>query len=679
MSRIAMAFVHHANQLLVTDGYLNRDGISPIIEGYRSVLRAHREYRIPAALHVSGTLVEAVAWHDPSFLTEIRDMVEEGTLTLLGGTYSEPIMTEMSTATNLRQIEVMAGLLERHLGVKDGALPTAWVPERVWQPGLRDVLTDADLPGGGFKRILLDDRLFAPMEPSAEDPEFCRAAVDRRSPCWWPNQIPPAYRCGSVDPRLLVPRVLDGERPLTVVPLSAHLRYLLPPRSGEQFDYLNAMVADLLAKAQDTDSVLLTFGDDVERAGGVAGWEPVGERYANALRWIAENELIRPVHLDNWLDARTVPAGPTPDAGSYYELEIGWRAGTDYQGWTGTDEWRPYQRILNDVEAAVQKARDTDADQGLVTVAERLLMLGQHETAWRDQVSGDPHGELAGWVKAGVSHSRLALPLIDAADWSTAGEARPSALIRDVDEDGEEELVLSSDDVWAVVSPRHGARLTLMAHRETGSGRPASLIAGNPCDHWNMQEEVHKFMETPAGHPGALTDPANPDLAWRPEIIRQTADSVLVDLQPLGSDSASGARRYGLLTGVPALLACVELPAEGTLENALIPDYLGVVLNGSGELQDIGGQSWRGWQWGDRKCWLAFATSEAKLVAPRWLSAGHSCAVSVAPHRRHLDLLIGGGEVNDLLVGQWLASARPLLHHSPVVPAKALTRAALSS
>ena len=71
---VPLALVHHANQYLITDGYDNREGITEIVEGYAAALRLHGKYGIPASLHLSGTLIETLAWHYPWFLELVRDL-----------------------------------------------------------------------------------------------------------------------------------------------------------------------------------------------------------------------------------------------------------------------------------------------------------------------------------------------------------------------------------------------------------------------------------------------------------------------------------------------------------------------------------------------------------------------------------------------------------------------------
>ncbi|MBY8889263.1 hypothetical protein K7472_31130 [Streptomyces sp. PTM05] len=660
----AMAFVHHANQLVIGDGYADRDGISEICRGYERVLTLHHDHGVPAALHLSGTLIEALAWHRPEFLHRVRQAVAEGCLTLLGGPYSEPIMPLLAAESNRRQLITMADLLERHLGVPEGAVPTAWLPERVWHPSLMRVLTDPGLPGGGYRRALVDDRLFHDDVGGG-----ARSAAENPGPYEWHNALPSSV-AGLVDPALTVARTVPGPRPLELIPINSFLRYLIPARTPDHLRLLDEFVEDLRGRAADPGASLLVYADDLERTAGVAGWEAALDSYERVVRWAASPAgPVHPVHLDTWLDKHPPPVNPVPSAGSYHELAVAWSAGETYQGWAGSPEWQPYQRLIDDTGALVTAARDRPADSRLLDLAERLVMVGMHETAWRD---ASPEGRhLAPWVKAVASHSRLARPLVAAARWSAAqAPSMPCAALVDVDGDGDEELLLAGQTVWALVSPGEGGRVCLLAHRPAShpgdqSGNKAALIVGNPIDHWNFQEELHRFMDVPPGHPGALTEPTFRHLAWAPRQPKRHAHAVTVDLHPRSDTPQAGTRRYAVLDGVPALAACLRAGSASRpldVESALVPDYLRALLNGRAGLRRTGGHGWAGWSLGDRTCWVGYDPLQACSIPPRWTAAGHSCPFALRSCTGHLDVLIGAGPVTDSHLASWLDTSRAVLH-----------------
>jgi hypothetical protein len=77
---VPFAFVHHVNQYLITEGCENRPELkavrgSPCADvGLWRILHLHRVHRIPANIHVSGTLLETIAWHVLAFLDDISQL-----------------------------------------------------------------------------------------------------------------------------------------------------------------------------------------------------------------------------------------------------------------------------------------------------------------------------------------------------------------------------------------------------------------------------------------------------------------------------------------------------------------------------------------------------------------------------------------------------------------------------
>ncbi|MFC0107978.1 hypothetical protein [Kibdelosporangium aridum] len=668
MSAVPLAFVHHANQLNITDGYDNRDGVRRICDGYAAVLDLHRRYGIPTGLHLSGTLIEAALWHRPGFVDLVNERIADGTVSLLGGTYSEPVMPACSQWSNRRQLATAAELNRRHFGV--GQPPTGWLPERVWAPELAEVLSEA-----GIRRVLVDDRLLAKPVPKDGYPADSRAHVDLHGPYRWDPGHPPPFIPGLADLRRLRPAAVTDD--LTVVPICSYLRYLFPPRTGEHLKFLEAFLADV--GDRHTGEEILVYADDMERAAGVGGWEPALERYEELLRFLAATELAEPIALDPWLDERPRLARAHVPAGTYYELEVAWSAGPSYRGWTDTPQWWPYGELLADVECELLQAGDA-VEPRLRLLAERMLLLGQHELGWQDNTEDGQGRALAPWVRATASHARLARPLLSAARWSAGGQYTPSAGLYDIDGDGAEELIMVSDDVWCLIAPREGARVTLMAHRRphpSCGDHPPALIVGNPADHWNFQEELHRYMDVPAAHPGALADSETAHRAWIPWVSTQDPAAVVVDLRP-EDGTATEARRYALLNGVPALLACIHTATPGRrIENLIVPDYLEALLGGRAGLTAVGGQLWRGWQGEASQCWLAFDPGQATVVTDEHTAAGHGLPATVTAHDTHVDLLVGAGFMHDSFAVRWLAMARDVLHPAP--PGQVRTAAALAA
>jgi hypothetical protein len=106
----SLALVHHANQYLITNGYENREGLAAVLgssgsgSGLAHVLDLHARHEIPLNLHISGTLLEAIAWHHPPFLGHVRNLMSAGLIELVGSSYGQNIMRFFGPAYNRRQL-----------------------------------------------------------------------------------------------------------------------------------------------------------------------------------------------------------------------------------------------------------------------------------------------------------------------------------------------------------------------------------------------------------------------------------------------------------------------------------------------------------------------------------------------------------------------------------------------
>ena len=180
---ISFAFVHHANQYLITEGYENRNGLKEVLGspsadvGLWRILHLHRVYGIPANVHVSGTLLEAVAWHVPAFLDALREMHREGLIEFVGSCYRQNMMPFCSYDHNLKQLNEELHLYQVHLGLDPASVKTFWPPERLWDPGtMSAVLKDLRLLNHGYAQVILDDRLLLPIDGAGRG----RHGYDRR-------------------------------------------------------------------------------------------------------------------------------------------------------------------------------------------------------------------------------------------------------------------------------------------------------------------------------------------------------------------------------------------------------------------------------------------------------------------------------------------------------------------
>ena len=119
-------------------------------DSYRPFLDVFSRYRsLKMSLHVSGSLMEWLAAHQPEYLDRLAEMVEQGQIEILGGAYFEPILAMIPSRDRIGQIRSYTRWLQNRLGATVRGL---WVPERVWEQSFTRDLVDA-----GIEYTVLDD------------------------------------------------------------------------------------------------------------------------------------------------------------------------------------------------------------------------------------------------------------------------------------------------------------------------------------------------------------------------------------------------------------------------------------------------------------------------------------------------------------------------------------------
>ncbi len=196
-----------------------RDVYRPIIE------RATAAGFFPLTLHVSGPLLEWLEDHDTAWLDMIGTLAADGKLELLLAGFDEPILASLPRPDRLEQIGRMREYLKRRFGVQATGL---WLTERVWQPELA-----ADLAEAGVEYALVDDRHFLVSG-------FRHEQLHR-----------PHYTES------------DGRR-VGLLAIDERLRYLIPFRPPEE-------TASYLRELRSSGHGLAVLADDGEKFGGWPG------------------------------------------------------------------------------------------------------------------------------------------------------------------------------------------------------------------------------------------------------------------------------------------------------------------------------------------------------------------------------------------------------------------------
>lgn len=661
---VSFALVHHANQFLITDGYDNRQGITEIVEGYSRLLRLHEKYRIPCNLHLSGTLVETIAWHAPWFFDQVKDLKQKGLVALIGGTYSENVMTQFSPRFNQHQLEEYLWLAERHLGCEPTSLKIAWVPERVWNTGtLSPVLTNPELANGGYQYVLLDDRLLYSAGPDyASSP---RARFDETGPYGAVGTYGGNHEeqfAGQVAPAetSTVYRIKNGHG-LVMIPISANIRYWVPPGADHQWQGLKDTIQ---ARLQDGDeNTLLVYADDMEKTAGIAGWDSGAlERYEAFLGWMAERQEVNAVLLPDWLENHPAQPGREIEPGTFYEIAQEWKAGENYRGWSENPEWQPYRDLLDQEQALLIAAELRGNDKSLLMLAQKHLMASAYETAWHDPAENGRAP--AGWARALGRHASSGSVIVAAANWFSRGNPKPGVAVVDIDGDGENEVVLYNENLYAVLSPLHGGRLIYLFARGRQGG---AMLIGNPTDDWNFLEKLNDYMQMPPNHPGALVDQGFEGDRYQAAIsVSNTSAGVIMTNEQAGSRLAGTRKQVVLDANATHLTVCYEMPPdfkELVMRACLSPDYYQLLREGQENLQPEFGRFWQGYRNKDVTTWLGIPADEKlNWIYPGREQVGHGLNVALKVETNHFHLLIGSDTVQQKWLQECLQRSREELH-----------------
>ncbi|HDH06906.1 MAG TPA: DUF1925 domain-containing protein [Thermoproteales archaeon] len=119
---------------------------------YEMLLRVFKDFKnIPLTLHFSGPLL--LEWEEkfPEYLKELRCLIKGSSFEVIGGTYSESILTLLPYKDRLWQVIEGRELVVEMLGVEPKGL---WLPERVWDPTLPSVIAEA-----GYEYVIVDDEV----------------------------------------------------------------------------------------------------------------------------------------------------------------------------------------------------------------------------------------------------------------------------------------------------------------------------------------------------------------------------------------------------------------------------------------------------------------------------------------------------------------------------------------
>jgi alpha-amylase len=430
-ARISLALTFHNHQPIGNFGWVFEEVFE---QAYRPMVEAlGRHPTVRVGLHYSGPLLEWLRAERPAFIADLRALVDRGQVEILGGGLYEPVLASLPERDRAGQLARMADAVEAAFGRRPAG---AWLAERVWEPDLPVSLAEA-----GYRWTILDDAHF-------------RAAAIPEDAMWGPY---------TTD---------DEGRILTVFGTEQGLRYLIP------FHDVEEVIEYLREHATEAGDRVGTMGDDGEKFGA---WPTTYEHCWGKGRWVErffealeENaDWLSTVRPSDWLESRPpigrvyVPTGSYSEMGEWAlpagesrefsaALHDARETGAREARWLRGASWRNFQvkyREVNDLHK--QMLRVSAKVDAMAAGPERDAAL---DHLYRGQ-SNDCywHGLFGGIYIAHMRAATLA-HLIAAEDLADrAAGTLVASEVRDLDLDGRDELLLSTEGQVVVIDLDEGA------------------------------------------------------------------------------------------------------------------------------------------------------------------------------------------------------------------------------
>ena len=439
-------------------------------EAYLPFIKLLEQYpNIKISLHYSGSLLDWLEITHPEFLKRIKGLVRKGQVEIFAGGYYEPILTLIPQNDALFQIEMLKNRIKELFAFQARG---CWLSERVWEPRLASILDKS-----GLNWTVVDDSHF-------------------RSAGFAPKDLSGYYITE------------DEGRPFAIFPASEKLRYLMPFKlPQETIDYLRNLYEQRKIRC-------ICFADDGEKFGlwpGTNRWvykEGWLEKFFKALK---EN--------DSWLRVKAFSQyfNEYPPAGRIYLSCASYREMMEWSGGYFRNFFLKYheanwmhkrmlcvsQKLNNLVDRSSvelslnKKTKAVKKLKGykLKKAARHLYMAQANDSYW--------HGVFGGLY---LNHLRSAVyyHLIEAEKIINA-ELGHRLETEDVDYDGQDEIVLSSNRLSCIFAPQRGGALleldykpksinlinTLMRRKETYHQK----IKQNTTDSKNSSNQPHSIHD----------------------------------------------------------------------------------------------------------------------------------------------------------------------------------------
>lgn len=448
---------------------------------YIPFLKALSSYpSIKMTLHFTGCLLEWAEDNRPEMIDHIARLASSDQTEIMTGGFYEPILVSIPPRDRLAQIRMLSEYVKTKFRQDPGG---AWVAERVWEPGLASVFSDA-----GVRYIILDDTHFLYGGVPKED----------------------TYGYYVTE---------DNGKTVAVFPSDKVLRYHIPFKMpADCMSYMRSV-------SEKKDEALFVYGDDGEKFGewpGTHKWVFEEKWLDNFFKEISNNaSWLRTAKLSECLEER-VPTGRVYLPTASYEEMLEWSLPASSQEYmedvlgdirsNGKEEyykpfirggfWRnfftkyPESNHMNKkmiyVSRKLDALREKACDHDLFVEAEKELFRGQCNCAYWHGVFGGLY--LYHLRNSMYTHLIRAEALID--EIVHGGKQYCEAVELDLDADGRSEAVIENRHVSIVVSPSEGGVIKELDSKRSCQNFINSLSRKKEAYHRQILEKISRQAES---------------------------------------------------------------------------------------------------------------------------------------------------------------------------------------
>ena len=593
-----IAFLHHGNQSFSDNGaYALRPGDYGYNgNSYHRIMDTHEYYSVPVDIHISGPLLQSFAYlgNDNGLLERLKgDLVD-----IVGGFYAEhiaPYVPEDMNRFSLWYERIIDSSLVKEPGWP-GYPTVIWIPERVWKSEILMPYSLIDVLNQEYGKYDSNGNYIAPCIVLDDAAQWINSlSIDTRK----------VYKLNDSDGDYVFLVFIDTDARNNMV-------------WNDISDPSNPLHQELIGLSNDSDQwKVLIYGDDWEKAAGVAGWDfgqagAPSNSYDHNISWIkSQSTWIQPVHIceiAKWWGSDVVNGytqGTLPELdytqlvySTYPELHD-WTGGT-YDNWY--NDFKSTQAYgcsgapdLNgngtygDYEDLYMFGRQEligTSDNNVSKLGWVVLMGMLYETGWHT----GPGGELVYWGKNLWNHSRYAGGFAYASDWLSYCDTISSPVVDsvDLDGDGEYEYLLYNNKIFFAFEKRGGRALWVVIG-------DSAVVSGNLYSNWGGEGDFDD-----GGHWGLFHDTQ----AWNSifKVASSTgtdyAELIFQEVYDANGDSSWDLRKSFLLKEDKNYLVC-EYNSGFTnwTKSMVVPDAWDVLLRGH-PVEFIWGVSDSGWMYG---------------------------------------------------------------------------------